>query len=82
MCVLQTVLGLLGSGRRVHVVRDAVGSRRTDSRDAALARMERAGADIVTTEMVLFEWLESADHPRFRDVLGLVKSAANPSQRQ
>jgi hypothetical protein len=31
--------------------------------------------ETVTSEMVMFEWLESADHPRFRDVLALVKSA-------
>jgi hypothetical protein len=31
------------------------------------------GAEIVTTEMVVFEWLGTADHPRFRDVLALVK---------
>src|ERR1019366_3561846 len=30
VCVLQTVLGLLRAGRRVHVVRDAVGSRRPE----------------------------------------------------
>jgi hypothetical protein len=40
---------------------------------AALARLARRGADIVTTEMVLFEWLESAEHPRFREVVALIK---------
>jgi predicted nucleic acid-binding protein len=43
------------------------------NRDAALARMARHGAEIVTTEMVLFEWLRSARHPRFREVLALVR---------
>jgi hypothetical protein len=35
--------------------------------------MERRGAEIVTAEMVLFELLHSVDHPRFRDVLALIK---------
>jgi hypothetical protein len=35
--------------------------------------MERHGAEIVTTEMVVFEWLESAEHPRFRDAIALIK---------
>lgn len=73
VCVLQTVLGLLGEGRRVFVVADAVGSRRDESKQTALRRMERHGAEIVTTEMALFEWLGSADHPRFRDISRLVK---------
>ena len=73
VCVLQTVLGLLDAGQRVYVVRDAVGARRADSKEAALRRMERHGAEIVTTEMVVFEWLQTAEHPRFREALALVK---------
>jgi nicotinamidase-related amidase len=73
VCVLQTVLGLLEAGKRVHVVRDAVGSRRAESKAAALERLARHGAEIVTTEMVLFEWLESAAHPRFREIVALIK---------
>jgi nicotinamidase-related amidase len=73
VCVLQTALGLLEAGRRVHVVGDAVGSRRAESRSAALERLARHGAEIVTTEMVLFEWLESAQHPRFREIVALIK---------
>ena len=55
------------------LVSDAVGSRREDNRDAALARAKAHGAELVTTEMVVFEWLETSDHPRFRDALRLVK---------
>ena len=73
VCVLQTVLGLLAAGRRVHVAQDAVGARLAESKAAALRRMERHGAEIVTAEMVAFEWLGSAGHPRFREVLALVK---------
>ncbi|TNC72008.1 isochorismatase family protein [Rubellimicrobium roseum] len=73
VCVLQTVLGLRALGRPVAVVADAVGSRRPASRDAALARMERHGAEIVTAEMAIFEWLGSCEHPRFREALALVR---------
>lgn len=73
ICVLQTALGLIAAGRSVFIVRDAVGSRRTESRDAALARLQRHGAEIVTTEMVLFEWLATADHPQFRAISALIK---------
>lgn len=73
VCVLQTALGLLDAGRRVYVVRDAIGARRTESKEAAIRRMERHGADIVTTEMVVFEWLETAEHPRFRAAAALIR---------
>jgi len=73
VCVLQTVLGLLGAGRDVVVVTDATGSRAPADREAALARMARHGAALVTTEMAIFEWLGGADHPRFREVIALVK---------
>ena len=35
--------------------------------------MERHGAEIVTTEMVVFEWLGSAEDPAFKSVIALVK---------
>jgi len=73
VCVLQTALGLLDRSRRVYVVADAVGSRQPDNKKAALRRLERAGAEIVTTEMVVFEWLGSADDPNFKSVIALVK---------
>jgi nicotinamidase-related amidase len=73
VCVMQTALGLLDAGRRVYLVRDAVGSRRSESKETAVSRLARHGAEIVTTEMVVFEWLGSAEHPRFRDVIALIK---------
>jgi nicotinamidase-related amidase len=73
VCVLQTVLSLIGAGRRVFVARDAIGSRRGESKETAIRRMERHGAEIVTTEMAIFEWLGTAAHPRFREASALVK---------
>lgn len=73
VCVLQTALGLLAHHRRVAVAVDATGSRRAASKAAAMARMAQAGAQIITAEMAIFEWLQTAGHPRFRDVLALIK---------
>jgi nicotinamidase-related amidase len=73
VCVLQTVLSLVAGGRDVFVVRDGIGSRRAESKDAAIARMERHGAEIVTAEMVVFEWLRTAKHPRFKEAAALIK---------
>lgn len=73
VCVLQTVLGLLELGRRVFLVRDATGARTAESKDTALARMAHNGAEIVTTEMVIFEWLRSSEHAHFKAAIALVK---------
>jgi nicotinamidase-related amidase len=73
VCVLQTVLSLLGSGRRVLLVADAVGSRDPADRTAAIDRARQHGAEIVTSEMVLFEWLRDSQHPKFREVQKLIK---------
>ncbi len=73
VCVGQTVLTLLENRRRVIVVQDATGSRAAESKAAGLQRMGRHGAEIVTTEMVLFEWLRTADHPQFRTMSKLIR---------
>ncbi|WDR91052.1 isochorismatase family protein [Burkholderia ambifaria] len=73
VCVLQTAFGLLRSGRKVTVVSDAVGSRKTIDREAAIGRLGANGVEIATVEMIAFEWLGSSRHPRFRDVLQLIK---------
>ena len=73
VCVLQTVLGVLAMGRRVFLVRDAVGSRTLANREAAMMRMAGHGAEVVTAEMVAFEWMGSAEDGRFRDLVRLVK---------
>jgi nicotinamidase-related amidase len=73
VCVLQTVLGLLPRGHRVLLAADAVGSRDPADRAAAIDRARQHGAEIVTSEMVLFEWLRDSQHPKFREVQNLLK---------
>ncbi len=73
VCLLQTALDLLDDEFEVWVVTDACGSRTERNRDAAFDRLAGAGAELVTTEMVAFEWLRGCEHPAFKDVLALVK---------
>ena len=73
VCVLQTVLDLLGAGRRVVLAADAIGSRDPADKAVAVERARQHGAEIVTSEMVLFEWLRDARHPKFREVQKLLK---------
>jgi nicotinamidase-related amidase len=73
VCLLQTALELIEQEFDVLVVTDACTSRTERNRDAAFDRLAGAGAELVTTEMVAFEWLRTADDPRFKDVHGLIK---------
>jgi nicotinamidase-related amidase len=73
VCVMQTALVLKESGYDVYVVHDATGSRKPNDHAAAMTRMLGERVRIVTTEMVLFEWLKRADTPGFRDVLDLIR---------
>lgn len=69
VCVQQTVLDLLAQGLQVFVVEEAVGSRKPQDKILALERMRQNGAEIVSREMVAFEWLGQANTPVFREVL-------------
>jgi nicotinamidase-related amidase len=73
VCLLQTALGLAEQEFDVWVVTDACGSRRDKDRDAAFDRLAGNGVELVTSEMVAFEWLRDCKHPRFKEVLALIK---------
>ena len=73
VCVMQTVLDLLEAQWAVFVVVDAVASRRKQDYKTALARMQQAGAVLVTSEMVLFEWQARADSPTFKPLLAMLR---------
>ena len=73
VCLLQTALELLEQEFDVWVVTDACSSRSERNRDAAFDRLAGNGAELVTTEMVAFEWLRSAEHPLFKPVHALIK---------
>lgn len=66
VCVLQTALDLRFAGVDVFVVVDAVSSRNECDHDYALQRMQQAGVQLVTREMVFFEWVEQAGKPTFK----------------
>jgi nicotinamidase-related amidase len=71
--LLQTALDLLDDEFDVWVVTDACTSRTEGNRDAAYDRLAAAGAELLTTEMVLFEWLRTAEHEHFKEVHALIK---------
>jgi len=73
VCVLQTALGLQQQDYETFVVADAVSSRAPTSRETALQRLRDNGVELVTTEMVVFEWLGKAGTPEFKELSRLIK---------
>jgi nicotinamidase-related amidase len=73
VCVLQTCLGLLEKGYFIHLVSDAVCSRRKDDHLTGREMMRNSGAVITCTETVLFQLLEKAGTPEFKTIVKRIK---------
>jgi nicotinamidase-related amidase len=73
VCVLQTVLELLDAGYDVHLVRDAVMSRRKENWFVGLEAARDAGAVITSTEAALFQLLRVAGTEEFKRLSKLVR---------
>jgi len=73
ICIYQTTLDLIREGYEVHIVTDAVSSRARSNRELALEKMKDAGARLTSVEMALFELLKTAEGPRFKEILKIVR---------
>jgi nicotinamidase-related amidase len=80
VCVAQTALDLLHAGLHVFLPADALAARSAIDHDAALRRLEQAGAVPTTVEAVAFEWVADAAHPQFKAVSQLVISRSQISE--
>jgi nicotinamidase-related amidase len=68
VCVLQTAIDLIAAGYAVYVVVDAVSARTEMDHKYGLKRMKQHGAELVTSEMVFFEWEKQAGTPLFKSL--------------
>lgn len=73
ICIMSTVMDMLDEGMSVAVVSDAVGSRKREHRQTALAAMQRAGALVLPTESVVYQLLERAGTEKFKAMLPFFK---------
>ena len=72
MCVLQMAISPKETGHHPHVVSDAVSTRRTVDKETALERLRDNAIGLVTTEMVIFDWLARGDCEAFGDLLPII----------
>jgi len=73
VCVLQTAIELIGLGKEVFVVQDAVCSRSGLNKDNALQRIRQCNGVVSNVESVLFEWLRDAQHEKFKEISSLIR---------
>lgn len=73
ICVSQTAAALAEAGFEVFIIENACGSRSEKEHRFGLERIKNNGAQIITTEIALFELLKSAKHPKFKEVQALIK---------
>jgi nicotinamidase-related amidase len=72
ICVYQSARALRAGGAAVHVVRDAVVSRTAENLDTGLALIDRTGALITSTEVVVFDLLQRAGSDDFKALSRLI----------
>ncbi len=73
ICITQTALDAKKKGFDVYVIADAVSSRTMENKDIAINRLRQEGCIISSTEMFIFEMIQDANIPQFKDISKLVK---------
>jgi len=73
VCVTQSCLDAIQTGYKVFLVNDAISSRTEDNKKVAIDRLHKSGCEIVSTEMILFELMQTAEFIKFKEISGLIK---------
>lgn len=73
ICVTQTVLGAIEEGFCVHLASDATSSRTEFNWKIGLDRMKESGAQLSSTEMIIYELLGRSGTPEFKAMLKHLK---------
>ena len=73
VCVYQSARGLVDRGYQVHVVADAIASRTKANFKIGRKLIDRSGAFVTSTEVVVFDLLGSAADVEFKALSRLIK---------
>ncbi|MCF6436900.1 hydrolase [Pseudoalteromonas sp. MMG022] len=73
ICVYQTAMSLLDNNFDVTLITDAIASRNVQHKQLAIQKLTHCGAQLSNVEMLLYELLADANHPKFRTILQLIK---------
>jgi nicotinamidase-related amidase len=73
VCVLKTALDALKDNYTVHLVVDAIGSRKNQNKNIGIKRMKQSGAFATSTESILFQLIDGAGTDEFKMISKLIK---------
>lgn len=73
VCVTQTLIDAISKGFTVHLVKDAVSSRKESDYKLTIERAKQEGALISSTEMVIFQLLKKAGSKKFKEISKIIK---------
>ena len=76
VCVLQTAIDIVENDKKkkVYIVQDAISSRYQNDYLLALSRMDKYhNIEIVSCEMVIFEWLRKSRTEEFKTISQIIK---------
>jgi nicotinamidase-related amidase len=73
VCVLQTVIDLIGRDYQPVVIEDCISSRKLNDKVIAVQRMSHEGAIVSTCESILFELCRQAGTAKFKSIAKILK---------
>ena len=73
ICVMQSALDLIAGNYQVYLAVDAISSHSRSDLETAVTRLSNAGAEVASTEMIIYELLKKAGTDEFREILPIVK---------
>lgn len=76
ICVLQTAKDLIGAGKQIVVLNDAISARSVYDFSTALGELRDIGGRISSTETVVYELIRDASSDEFQKLLPLIKAYA------
>ena len=74
ICVLQTTIDALKRGYRVVIPIDAVASQIKKDYEAGIEYMKRAGAEVSSSELIVYKELGTPRKPWFKKILDYIKA--------
>lgn len=73
VCIYQTCRDLVDKKFEVHLLTDAIDSRRLENKQLAIQKLAQLGVNLSSVEMALFEILRDAHHPAFKAISRIIK---------
>jgi|TARA_Y100000310_G_C20652922_1_gene800446 nicotinamidase-related amidase len=73
VCVLRTILDGVKNNYTMHLVADAVSSRKPLDKKIAVERAKQSSAFLTTTEAVIFQLISSSKEKEFKEISRIIK---------